>query len=211
MNVSRVLIATTLLTTFYLNYFFFLWIGIWFTSLASMEIAHHYRNGYKKLTWLETGLILSLFLCNTTLLALCVDCVTVCHFRLHNIFPQYIVKVSIINSGSDILQYIGGKIFGKGHPFPDISPNKTTEGYLFGVILGTLLGSVIQNCGYIESLIYIILGIIGGLISSFIKRKMCLKDWSSLLGSHGGYADRTDSITIAVLLAPLLLNTELSK
>jgi phosphatidate cytidylyltransferase len=41
---------------------------------------------------------------------------------------------------ADTAAYFGGKKFGKHHPFPNISPNKTTEGLVIGVIAGTIVG-----------------------------------------------------------------------
>jgi phosphatidate cytidylyltransferase len=108
---------------------------------------------------------------------------------------------------SDTMQYIFGKIVGKRKISPKLSPNKTYEGFVYGVTLSTLFGMSLYwltpflwwQAGLLSLLISVI-GVIGGLIMSGIKRSLKIKDWSSLLGNHGGVLDRCDSMIFA---APL--------
>ncbi|MBQ3692383.1 MAG: CDP-archaeol synthase, partial [Clostridia bacterium] len=101
---------------------------------------------------------------------------------------------------------------------PKISPKKTVEGAVSGVIIGTLLtlivGVIFENfiffdgcyVNYIFLAIYGLLGalvsIVGDLSFSLIKRSFGIKDYGSLIPGHGGMLDRFDSV---IFYAPLLL------
>ena len=104
--------------------------------------------------------------------------------------------------GTDIMAYFTGVLIGKHKLCPKISPKKTIEGSIGGI-----LGSVIL-CGlfgwfFIHPLFVhcIIIGVLGGIFSqigdltaSIFKRKMGIKDYGNLIPGHGGVLDRTDSI-----------------
>ena len=107
----------------------------------------------------------------------------------------------MVVQASDILQYVCGKLFGKHKVAPILSPSKTVEGLLGGVILATILGiamSWLTPFSYIEAaligLIVCIFGFFGGLVMSAIKRDRGVKDWGQLIHGHGGMLDRIDSI-----------------
>ena len=106
--------------------------------------------------------------------------------------PQDVIALIVIAQISDILQYIFGKAFGH-HYISRISPNKTLEGYLGGFISLQILGYFFSLDAWKVSNIYI-LGILGGIIFSAVKRNLNRKDYSNLLGTHGGWLDRTDSL-----------------
>lgn len=112
--------------------------------------------------------------------------------------------------GNDVLAYFGGKNLGKHLLAPSISPKKTWEGFLFGVIgsgLGLGLCYVIVpespefNFAAILPLIIIssIFGPVGDLIESRFKREAGIKDSSSLLPGHGGLFDRFDAMILSAL------------
>ena len=110
----------------------------------------------------------------------------------------------------DIGAYLVGTKLGKTKLCPNISPNKTIEGALGGIILSVVAGLVITLCfGYFNKLIPVLLlsiplcaaGIIGDLFASVIKRKTELKDYGNLIPGHGGILDRLDSV---LFVAPLL-------
>ncbi len=119
--------------------------------------------------------------------------------------------VFIIAWGTDIVAYIVGKTLGK-HKFTQISPNKTIEGCIGGII-GAVIGMLIYtyicnnffqidwNYGVIIllSIILSIVGQIGDLAESCIKRYTGVKDSGNLLPGHGGMLDRIDSI---IFIAP---------
>lgn len=89
---------------------------------------------------------------------------------------------------SDGIQQMVGKKWGRCRIVKSISPNKTLEGYLGG-FLGMWLISYISGV----SIVYYFTGILGDLLSSYSKRRLNIKDWSCMLGSHGGFLDRFNS------------------
>jgi len=110
--------------------------------------------------------------------------------------PWSTIEIAIIAQLSDVYQYVAGHKFGI-NKIGWISKNKTYEGYIGGWLL-TLLSLVWIYSAYDITVIYL-LGIVGGLLSSWIKRINDLKDYSNMLGPHGGWIDRIDSIIIPVL------------
>jgi phosphatidate cytidylyltransferase len=112
--------------------------------------------------------------------------------------------------GDDIFAYFGGRTFGKRKLAPNISPNKTWEGFISGY-LGCFVGLAIAfyaipvetNFTMTLALPLILFvgtfGPIGDLIESKIKRKAGAKDSSNLLPGHGGFFDRFDAL---LLVAP---------
>lgn len=115
---------------------------------------------------------------------------------------KYIWLIFIIAFGTDTFAYITGNLFGKHKLSPEISPNKSVEGAIGGV-LGSLFVTVIYSLMVgIESIfLIIILSIftsimsqIGDLVASKIKRITGIKDFGNLIPGHGGVLDRFDSI-----------------
>ena len=107
----------------------------------------------------------------------------------------------VVVQASDVLQYLWGKTCGKHKIAPDVSPNKTWEGFLGGVGSATLLGAALwwatpfmplQAAGM--SLAITLMGFAGGLVMSAIKRDRGVKDYGTLIEGHGGVMDRIDSV-----------------
>ena len=105
---------------------------------------------------------------------------------------------------SDVLQYVWGKLLGRHKIAPVISPSKTWEGFIGGVLTATALGgalwwatpfSVWQSTGMAFAIT--MMGFAGGLTMSAIKRDRGVKDWGSTIEGHGGVLDRIDSICFA--------------
>jgi phosphatidate cytidylyltransferase len=104
---------------------------------------------------------------------------------------------------SDSLQYYTGRAFGR-HPLaPAISPKKTIEGAIGGVIAGTVFMVVAGGVAFPErpwpllavlGLVMVLLGILGDLFESRLKREANVKDSSSLIPGHGGVLDRIDAL-----------------
>lgn len=103
----------------------------------------------------------------------------------------------------DTAAYFGGKGLGRHKLAPAISPGKTKEGALFG-ILGALLAAVIIHFIFLSALdlfdllmvalLVGILGQLGDLFESMLKRSAGLKDTSAIIPGHGGVLDRFDSL-----------------
>ena len=110
----------------------------------------------------------------------------------------------LVVQGSDVLQYVFGKLFGRHKVAPDLSPSKTWEGLIGGVASATALGaalwwitpfSPLQAAGM--ALVICLLGFFGGLVMSGIKRDRGVKDWGRMIEGHGGMLDRLDSVIFA--------------
>jgi phosphatidate cytidylyltransferase len=118
--------------------------------------------------------------------------------------PRLLLFFLLIVQLSDVLQYIWGKLLGKHKIAPHISPNKTWEGFLGGAGTATAIGGALwwatpfapwQAVGM--SLAITLMGFVGGLTMSAIKRDRGVKDYGTLLPGHGGVLDRIDSICFA--------------
>ena len=102
---------------------------------------------------------------------------------------------------SDVLQYVWGKLYGKTRIAPSLSPSKTVEGAVGGILSATLVGAALWwitpftplEAGGL-ALVCSIMGFMGGLVLSAIKRDKGVKDWGSLIAGHGGFIDRLDSV-----------------
>ena len=106
--------------------------------------------------------------------------------------------------GSDVLQYIFGKLFGRHKVAPTVSPSKTWEGLVGGIVSASLLGAGLWwltpfsplEAGTLAALASV-MGFFGGLVASAIKRDRGVKDWGHMIEGHGGMLDRADSLVFA--------------
>lgn len=105
---------------------------------------------------------------------------------------------------SDVLQYVCGKLFGRTKIAPIVSPSKTVEGFVGGGLGAALIGGAmwwitpftpLQALGM--SSIIVLMGFLGGLALSAVKRSLGAKDWGSMIEGHGGMLDRIDSVSFA--------------
>ena len=131
---------------------------------------------------------------------------------LYNYFDIFIFNLLIfIIVIFDTSSYLIGKAFGRNKIFKKISPNKTLEGYIGGVLSTNaiclvilLLNFSILNIHYFILInLIVIFSIIGDLIQSFFKRKNLIKDSSNFLPGHGGFFDRFDSFISSIMLLNL--------
>ena len=119
---------------------------------------------------------------------------------------------------SDTGAYFAGLTFGKHKLAPVISPKKTIEGVVGGVlatILGMVIYGVILQVGFkmqVNYLLAVVYGVVGSLTSVFgdlcfsvVKRQTGIKDYGNLIPGHGGILDRFDSMMLAGPLAEVLL------
>lgn len=119
----------------------------------------------------------------------------------------------IILWSNDTGAYLSGKSFGRHKLFERISPNKTWEGFLGGVILALFVAiNLEQYFGGLEkwqwagmALIIGIFGTLGDLVESMLKRHLGVKDSGNILPGHGGFMDRFDGLLLAAPLVFLFL------
>ena len=114
-----------------------------------------------------------------------------------------IFLVAVVKA-SDVMKYIWGKLFGKHKIAPVLSPSKTVEGFVGGVLSATALAAAlwwITPFTVLEAalvgLLICLMGFAGGLVMSAIKRDFGVKDWGKMIKGHGGMLDRVDSICFA--------------
>ncbi len=115
----------------------------------------------------------------------------------------------------DMGAYFVGVSMGKTKLCPAVSPNKTVEGALGGIVSSIIVSLIITLCfGYFNKILPVLLltiplcvaGMAGDLFASIIKRKAEIKDYGNLIPGHGGVLDRVDSILfISPLVYGLLL------
>ncbi len=125
-------------------------------------------------------------------------------------FGIYIFFMALFGPwGSDVAAYFSGRFLGRHKLIPDISPKKTVEGSVGGVIFDgiaavtfgfivSLIDSGITEVHYgalfVAGMIISVVSQVGDLIASYIKRKYNIKDYGNLLPGHGGILDRFDSV-----------------
>jgi len=120
----------------------------------------------------------------------------------HNIL-LLLFLVAVVQA-SDVLQYVWGKLFGKRKILPMLSPSKTVIGTVGGVCSAALLGGALYAITPFRpaeaiaiAFLTCVMGFLGGLVMSAIKRDRGVKDWGHLIEGHGGMLDRMDSLCFA--------------
>jgi phosphatidate cytidylyltransferase len=116
---------------------------------------------------------------------------------------------------NDTAAYLTGRSFGKHKLFPSVSPNKTWEGLLGGVLLATAAGAGIAyffpvlptSQWMIVAAIVASLGNVGDLFESHLKRTCQVKDSGTLIPGHGGVLDRFDGLLLAMPVVIFYLYT----
>lgn len=139
--------------------------------------------------------------------------------KLQSFSPLYVFFAMGIIWLADTAAYFSGRAFGKRKLAPDISPGKTVEG-AFGAIGIAILYAIIfvvlgQRFGTMSLsglpffitgfVLIVILGIVGDLFESWLKRQRRKKDSGSLFPGHGGILDRIDSLTSTMPVVALAL------
>lgn len=107
-----------------------------------------------------------------------------------------------ITESNDIMQFVFGKLFGKNKILPKVSPNKTWEGFIGGLIATTIIGYYMGFLTPLNSWQLIIIsfsialfGFMGDSIISAVKRDFGVKDMGDAIPGHGGFLDRIDSLS----------------
>ncbi len=140
--------------------------------------------------------------------------------KIMELNSEAIILILLLLQFNDAFGYLFGKKFGKTYLFPTISPNKTLEGYFcggLGILIGIILLHtyipILSNQGVAQDFIVFasifILGNLGDLMISSLKRKLDIKDFSKILPGHGGILDRFDNTFFAAPIFYILLNHNL--
>ncbi|MGN0171564.1 MAG: phosphatidate cytidylyltransferase [Acutalibacteraceae bacterium] len=175
--------------------------------LALIQITHHGRLRVE-----GTGFVFFV----SVIVALALSCIAYMRALPHGIF--YVFLAFIIAWLCDIGAYFTGTLFGKHKLCPKISPKKTVEGLVGGIVLSvlcSLLGAWIYEVAVLApagqhivywqvgllALLLAPLSVIGDLFCSIIKRQSHVKDFGNVFPGHGGVMDRFDSL---LFVAPIL-------
>lgn len=120
----------------------------------------------------------------------------------HNTGAWMLLLMLIVIWGADVGAYFAGKNFGKTKLAPVVSPNKTWEGAIGGLVLANLVGISLAlmlglTLDWLQFIVFLVLivalSVIGDLFESMLKRRADIKDSSNILPGHGGLLDRLDS------------------
>ncbi|MBB5941962.1 phosphatidate cytidylyltransferase [Xanthomonas sp. 3307] len=144
-------------------------------------------------------------------LMICVFCISHVPALLNLKIPGYegrnlllFAFLVIVVQSSDVLQYVWGKLIGKHLIAPRLSPSKTVEGFVGGILSASLLGAALWWItpfsplqAFALALVANLMGFFGGLVMSAIKRDRGIKDWGHMIEGHGGVLDRLDSVCFA--------------
>lgn len=182
--------------------------------------------GFVSWAFLVLGVFTNPLLC--ALLAILVVCSVIAYFKADDlkiilpfIYPAlpifmlwqlyseygigYLAWVIITIVASDSAAYFLGKSFGKT-PFSQSSPNKTLEGVIGGIIVGSLIGWAVGAFmvddaifALLASFFICVFGIFGDLFESYLKRRVGIKDSGSIFPGHGGILDRIDGYLFGVV------------
>lgn len=114
---------------------------------------------------------------------------------------------------NDTGAYLAGRSFGKHKLFERISPKKTWEGFIGGIVLAVLVavnlekyfGTIPQWQWVVVAVIIGVFGSLGDLVESMLKRSLNVKDSGTILPGHGGFLDRFDGLLVAAPLVYLFL------
>ncbi|MDN4607432.1 phosphatidate cytidylyltransferase [Sporosarcina highlanderae] len=126
---------------------------------------------------------------------------------------EYVFYALLVIWTTDSGAYFTGRKIGKRKLWPEISPNKTVEGFLGGILCAVLFAFVFQLFypiapSYfmltIVTIIASIVGQLGDLVESALKRHFAVKDSGNLLPGHGGILDRFDSLLFVLPLIHFL-------
>ncbi|MCZ0702596.1 phosphatidate cytidylyltransferase [Natronobacillus azotifigens] len=115
---------------------------------------------------------------------------------------EYIFYAILVIIATDIGAYFAGRFFGKNKLWPEISPNKTIEGAVGGILLAVIVAIIFQFIFPVHNSVLVVFvvtifasmfGQVGDLVESAFKRHYHVKDSGKLLPGHGGILDRFDS------------------
>jgi phosphatidate cytidylyltransferase len=165
---------------------------------ATMALAGDTRGFLERAATIQWGLMVCVYCLSYAPALLTLD--------VHGYGPdaKLLLYLAIVGQLGDVLQYVWGKLFGRHAIAPSVSPNKTWEGFVGGVISTTAIGTALwwltpftPAASAAIALMIALLGFAGGLVMSAIKRDRGVKDYGTLIQGHGGILDRIDSMVFA--------------
>lgn len=185
----------------------FSWLLIFFLLLAAELLASHAQLPFQAIACTAFGGLVMPLLLSALLRIRCME---------DGVF--FVLMPLVLAFVADSGAYFAGRFFGRHKLAPIISPKKTIEGAVGGVVCTVvfvlLYGLVLQlafdfTVNYLAALVYGVLGstvsIVGDLTYSVIKRQVGIKDYGNILPGHGGILDRFDSMIVVGPLTELLL------
>ena len=120
----------------------------------------------------------------------------------------YVWTIFIVAFLTDTFAYFTGYLFGKHKLIPKVSPKKTVEGSVGGILGSTIICVAFGYFFKIDLKVIVFLGFFGSIVAQFgdlfassIKRYVGIKDYGKLIPGHGGILDRFDSV---ILVAPFV-------
>ena len=133
------------------------------------------------------------------------------HYTINN--GSLLLFICFITAVNDIAQYVCGKKFGANQLAPNLSPNKTIEGAIGGVLITSSIAMLVLSnmidmtwfFAFSIGILISIFGTIGDLTFSYFKRLSQVKDYGTSLPGHGGLLDRIDSLMLTVPIFGLCL------
>lgn len=154
------------------------------------------RNFLERTAVIQWGLMISVFCISHVPALLTLD---IPGYEGRNLL--LLIFLILVVQSSDVLQYVWGKLLGRRKIAPGLSPSKTVEGFVGGVLSASGLGAALwwitpfePGQAFLVALAITLMGFLGGLVMSAIKRDRGVKDWGSLIEGHGGMLDRLDSV-----------------
>lgn len=123
----------------------------------------------------------------------------------------WVLCALVVTWMNDTAAYFAGRLFGKHKLYPEVSPNKTWEGFAGGMV-GSVVGLLVVKFGFfpqMTALDAVVMGILGGILGpagdlceSMLKRAYDVKDSGKMIPGHGGMLDRIDAL---LFNAPMVL------
>jgi len=125
----------------------------------------------------------------------------------------WLIVLLLSNWATDGFALIGGRIWGRTKLAPAISPGKTVEGVLIGILAGIVVATGFSAvllqlpvaAGIVVGLAIALPTVIGDLFESYVKRQFHVKDTGGVLPGHGGLLDRVDGLVLAVIGLSIIL------